>query len=315
MSYLKNIAIVGVTGRIGSFITDALIKEGKHNITAITRADNSNNLPTGVFAKKVDYSVQSSLVDALKGQDVLIITMAVMAPRETQSKLIEAAAEAGVPWVMPNEWGSDTIHPAFLQKRHNAGKLQAIEQIEKLGKSNWIGLVCNQWWEWSLGGAYYGIDTENRKAKFYDDGKAKTTTTTWPRVGYAVAKLLSLPVSGSSPSLQDFKNKHVYVSSFYLSQREMLDAVQRNTGTTDRDWEITSEPAVPALNNALEELDKGNFLAMPVVVYAGNFVPNGGNDFVLTKQTLNKLLGFPEEDLDEATKRAIEYSKVHKPIH
>lgn len=291
-----------------------MIAEGNHIVTAITRADNNTILPPDIATKRVDYSVQSSLVEALKGQDVLIITMAVMAPPDTQNKLIEAAAEAGVQWILPNEWGSDTTHPAILRNPITTARIKTHEYIEKLGKSNWIGIVNNQWWEWSLGGGYYGIDITNQKAKFYDDGIAKTVTTTWKRVGFAVTKLLSLPIVGEL-SLQDFKNKNVYISSFYLSQREMLDAVQRNTGTTDDDWEITSESVEQVIEKAYEEFKRGDFRALVKMIYGGNFIPNGGNDYILTKETLNKKLGFLDEDLDEATKRAIEYSKVHKSIH
>lgn len=78
---------------------------GKHTVTAITRPDSKSKLPSGVEIKKVDYSSQESLVSALTGQEVLIITMAVTAPRDTEAKLIEAAAAAGVPYVFPNEWG------------------------------------------------------------------------------------------------------------------------------------------------------------------------------------------------------------------
>ena len=50
----------------------------------------------------INYEEESTIVDALKGQQFLIITMAVTAPADTESKLIWAAAKAGVPYVMPN---------------------------------------------------------------------------------------------------------------------------------------------------------------------------------------------------------------------
>lgn len=291
-----------------------MVAEGKQTVTALTRADSKGSVPAGVLSKQVDYSSHSSLVEALKGQEALIITMAVMAPRDQQSKLVEAAAEAGVSWILPNEWGSDTSHPTILQNPVNAGKTAMYSQIEKHGM-NWIAFVNNQWWEWSLGGGYYGIDIPNRKVKFWDDGTATTVTTTWPRVGEGVAKLLALPISGSSPCLNDFKNQHAYVSSFYLSQREMLDAVQRETSTTDKDWEIAKEPVVAAYDQAREDFKNGNFRAAQTIIYAGNFIPNGGNDYIHTKETLNKLLSLPQEDLQEAAKRAVQYSKEHKPVY
>lgn len=251
----------------------------------------------------------------MKGQDILIITMAIAAPRDQQNKLIEAAAEANVSWILPNEWGSDTAHPAIQRNPTVARKLSVPKDIEKLGKSNWIGVVNNQWYEWSVGvgSLGYGIDVPNKKAQFYDDGNMKTVTTTWPRVGEAVAKLISLPVSGASPSLNDFKNQRVYISSFFLSQREMLDAAQRSTGTTDKDWEITKVSPEAIYEKGVEEIKRGNFQAASTVIYAGNFIPNGGNDYIHHKRTLNQIFGLTEEDLDKATKDAIEFSKDFKP--
>ena len=104
-NHISNVAIVGAGGRSGGFITEALLKTGKHTVTAITRPDSSNKIPDGVHSiKKANYDDHSQLVEALKGQEVLIVTMSVFAPPESQFKLIDAAAEAGVKWVMPNEW-------------------------------------------------------------------------------------------------------------------------------------------------------------------------------------------------------------------
>lgn len=50
----------------------------------------------------INYDDEAAIVDALKGQQFLIITMAVTAPADTELKLIRAAAKAGVPYVMPN---------------------------------------------------------------------------------------------------------------------------------------------------------------------------------------------------------------------
>jgi nucleoside-diphosphate-sugar epimerase len=36
---ISRVAMTGVTGNVGRHITDALLKTGKHTITAITRSD------------------------------------------------------------------------------------------------------------------------------------------------------------------------------------------------------------------------------------------------------------------------------------
>ena len=105
---IKNIAIVGATGSVGEHLTEHLLKNGNHTITAITRADSKSKMPEGVKVAKVNYEDESTLVDALKGQDALVITMKA-GQTDAQGKLIEAAAKANVKWVMPNEYSPDVV--------------------------------------------------------------------------------------------------------------------------------------------------------------------------------------------------------------
>ncbi|MCJ1289869.1 hypothetical protein MMC34_001402 [Xylographa carneopallida] len=102
-NYIKRVAVVEAGGNSGKYIAEALLKTGKHTVTAITRADSKSALPNGVEVKKVDYGSPASLADAVRGHDALVITMGPMAPPDTQSKLLQAAADADVPWVLPNE--------------------------------------------------------------------------------------------------------------------------------------------------------------------------------------------------------------------
>jgi tryptophan synthase beta chain len=71
-------------------------------LTAITRLNSKSKLPEGVKIAQVDYDDEASIIAALKGQQFLIITMSVTAPRDTHSRLVKAAAKADVPYVMPN---------------------------------------------------------------------------------------------------------------------------------------------------------------------------------------------------------------------
>jgi putative NADH-flavin reductase len=77
-------------------MTEALLKTGKHTITAIARVDSKNKLPAGVTCKKVDYAKPEILVEALRGQDALVITLRGHTPKETEMQLIKAAGEADV---------------------------------------------------------------------------------------------------------------------------------------------------------------------------------------------------------------------------
>lgn len=86
-------------------MTEALLKTGRHTVTAITRADSKSKLPEGVISKVVDYEKPETIVEALKGQEALVITLGAFA-LSNEVKLIEAADEAGVRWILPNEWSS-----------------------------------------------------------------------------------------------------------------------------------------------------------------------------------------------------------------
>lgn len=81
-------------------MTKALLETGRHTITAITRTDSGTPLSAGVIVKKVDYDRPRTIVDALRGQDALVITISGAAKiQEVEEILVRAAAEAGVPWM------------------------------------------------------------------------------------------------------------------------------------------------------------------------------------------------------------------------
>ncbi|KAI1473796.1 NAD(P)-binding protein [Daldinia eschscholtzii] len=322
-NHIKNIAIVGATGTVGKFIVAELLHLWKHEITAITRKSSSasNNIPEGVKVAKVDYDDESTLVDALKGQDALIITMDTRAAPDTQSKLIRAAAAANVPFVLPNEWGCDMADEA-MGKDTLIGdiELPTRKLVEELGKSSWIGVVTGFWYEYSLGFGQetYGMDWKTRTWTFFDNGETKMNTTTWPQVGRAVAKLLSLPIEPEKegvPSLSSYKNKFVYVSSFRLSQKDMFAAVLRVTGTKESDWKIEYEESDKRFQDARMRLFDGDTLAYPQLLYSRVF-RDGCNDFEgKYRSVINDVLGLPKEDLDEATRTAIDRAEKSLKYH
>jgi hypothetical protein len=291
-----------------------MLKYGKHRITAITRNDSANKIPEGVYVKKVDYNDQSSLVEALKGQDALIITMAITAPPDQETKLVEAAAEAGVPWVIPNEFGGNGLNEEVgrdiligVQKKKNR------DHIEELGKSSWIGISCGFWYEYSLaGGPYrYGFDLKNRSVTFFDDGNTRLNTSTWPQTGRSVAYLLGLKVlrhdaDDKSPCLADYRNKFAFVSSFTISQKDMFDSVLRVTGTRADDWKITYKPAVEVYQEGIEQMESGNMAGFVKRLYSRMFFPDLAGNFEATQGLDNDKLGLPKEDLDEFTKVALQ---------
>ena len=291
----------------------ALLKTGKHTVTAITRADSKSVMPDGMVVKKVNYDDKSSLVDALKGQDVLIITMAVTAPPESQDKLVDAAAEAKVPWILPNEYSSDPTNES-MQKDIllGDGRVKVRKHIEELGVSSWIGFACCFWYEYSLSAApaTYGFDFQNKTVTFYDEGNTRINTSTWDQCGRAAAALLSLKVlpedaNDKSTTLSIFRNDHMYVSSFLASQRDMLDSVLRVTGDKESDWTIEKEDVKERYKSGVEQMRGGDRVGFIKMMYARVFFPGDG-DYESKHGLHNDVLGLPKEDMDGATKRALD---------
>lgn len=311
-NHVHNVAVIGVGGRVGSFITHALIAQGKHKVTAITRPESKSEMPTGLHEiRKVDYNDNSALVEAMKGQEVLIITMSVMAGRDNSAKLINAASEAGVKWVIPNEYGTDNTNESIGNDTKLGPPLRANrELIESKGNLNWISIACSFWYEFSLSGteARYGFDFKEKKLTLFDDGKTHILHSTWPQVGRGVAKLLALPIEDSNGlCLNHFKNKSLYISSFRLNQREILESVLRVTKDKETDWTITHEDVKERFQRGCKMLQEGNMIGFGILLYSRVFFPDGAADY--SSKLHNKELGLPEENLDEYTKIAIEMAE------
>lgn len=297
------------TGRIGGAFAQSLLQTGQHTVTALTREGSDGQVPEGVQVVRVNYDDEDSLVKALTGQQFLVITLGVRAPEDLHARITAAAAKAGVPYIMPNAYGFP-ISPEGVKDTDLYGK-SAVARIAdaQTGASSSVTLPCGFWYEWSLacGEQWFGFTIKDRKVTFFDDGTRTISVSTWDQCGRALAALLSLPESGSTPALADFKNKDVLINSFRVSQRDMLDSLHRVLGTTDSDWEISYESVAKRLADGAEELAKGVFTGFPKMLYAGTFSPtNQESDFAGTMKLANDVLGLPQEDLDEATKRVVD---------
>ena len=153
----------------------------------------------------------------------------------------------------------------------------------------------------------YQIDIKQRNALLLDGGMGKFNTTNLATVGLAIARLLSLPITSSSgASLSDFDNKFVYVRSFLTSQREILDAEQKVTKTTDADWAITHTDGQAFIDEGSSRLARGDFHGVLNLVYGNTMMEGHGGDYETTNGVSNKALGLPEESLEDAVRDVVE---------
>jgi len=270
----------------------------------------------------VDYANKESLIAALRGQDALIITLAPTAPPAIHSALVDAAAAAAVPWILPNEWGPDTTGtidtglstdvPSFAHSPVRRA------HIASLGVSSYVSISTGFWYELSLAIPIgFGFDFASRTATFYDDGKTQMSLSSMPQVGRAVTALLSLPVDkeeGKGTSISDFRNQQIYVASFTTSQAEIFESVLRVTGDKREDWKIEHVTSRERFEQGVKVLKQGERLGFVRMLYARTLFPVPGvANSEKTHGLSNEAIGLQKEDMDEATTRAIERTQSTQP--
>jgi hypothetical protein len=152
----------------------------------------------------------------------------------------------------------------------------------------------------------WGIEPKTRKATIWRGADAKTNTATISHTAEAVAAVLSLPEA----DLAKYKNKAVYTPSFHLTQREILNAVQRATGTTEADWDIKTRDVNQVAKEYEDKIGQGDGVAPFTKFFVTHFLEGHGGDFnhKVDSAELEKLeqLGLNKEDLMQAIKVALQ---------
>ena len=277
------------------------------------RQGSKSEVPSGVKTITVDYDDESTVVAALKGQQFLIITLAVMAPPDTHSKIVQAAAKAGVPHIMPNIFAMDHSNEALNAEMQLGNDVKSmLAEIEAAG-CFWTFMICSMWYEYSLamGPIWFGFDFTNKKLTLYDDGTTKVNLTTWEQCARAISALLSLKelpedANDKSVTLSAWRNKPLVISSFLVSQKDMFESWKRVSGDKDSDWTIEKEPSKERYQRGIEAMKSAQDplsarMGAATASFARVFYPNGGGDYESTRGLDNAKLGLPQEDLDERT--------------
>ncbi|KAK5128000.1 hypothetical protein LTR85_005117 [Meristemomyces frigidus] len=294
-SYLKNVALVGASGNLGSKVLSALLKQDKRNITVVSRPSSSAQFPASVEVHKAEYTDAASLQSAFKGKDVVVIMLA-FAGLQDEIKILEAAARAGVKYVIPSEYGAPSKNPKMADAVPLLkAKLDIHKKIESLGMK-YIVVSTNGWIDYGLQYGMFDIDLASRRATLYTDSVSFNTTTT-AQIGAGIASFLALPTDLIE---KQFANECLYLSSFQLTQPQLFEAVLKATGSTESDWQVGRKTAEDKLAEGRKKLEAGDM--------SGNFDMLVGMSFVegdYSAQVANELLGLGQEDLDEVVREAV----------
>jgi len=225
-----------------------------------------------------------------------------MAAPNTQHKLIDAAIAAGVKWVIPNEFGSDTNNAEILSTvgpmlGHKKDVREYIESKGQ-GKLKWIGIVNNPWTDYSLNGGMFGINIKDKTFTRVEP-QAKFNTTSLAQAGRAAAAV----VLAGEEVLKGYENKLVFVNSFHVTQQEIFESVLKVTGTKEEDWKVGSENVDEKIQSGKDAVKAGNFMGAVSILYGATMKEGLGNGY--GGELANEKLGLPKEELDELVKEVV----------
>ena len=303
------------SGNVGSAALKHLLATNKFQITIISRTESSATFPEdpSITVKRGSYDDASFLESAFRGNDAALLTFS-FSGSVHQSKVIEAAAKAGVKWILPNEFAGDGANdamtdmvPMFQPKRDTRREIEGLAKTHEGLK--WVGVVTNPFAGHAIHLGLLSMNLRERTAKMAP-GSGKFNLTSLDRIGLGISRLLSLPITSeenSRASLDHYANGFVYLSSFSTTQQDSLEALQRVTGT---DWAVEEGDSITErIRNAREAMAKGGKEAMYagmdllVAVYIGDGL---GGDYQGKALEDLKVLGLEEESIDEVFKHEIE---------
>ena len=302
----RNIAIIGGSGRLGKLTVDALLRLGGHTIIAIQREDSTSSFPEGVNVEKGDLADEAFLAAVFKDQEVVILMPPLAHLVTLQEPAVRAAAKAGVPYILPSEFGPDPFAGKLVEENMLLRSKREVRRlIESCGVSSWVSIVVGPWLDLGLSTWRWGVDVKARKATIWSGANARINTASVLRTAQAVAAVVSLPEA----DLLKHKNGAVYAPSVQLTQREILEAVQHATASTDSEWDLTFSDAKVAARDCEEKIRQGQAAAHSVKFSITHFLEDYGGDFShkIDHSELQKLrqLGLQEERLEDIIKSVL----------
>ncbi|MCJ1379505.1 hypothetical protein MMC17_002606 [Xylographa soralifera] len=293
---IKNVIILGAGGNLGPSILSAFTSDPHFTVSVLSRHSSTSTFPPHVTVHRIsdDYP-EAELVAAFKGQDAVISTLS-HAVKGGHKPIIDAAIKAGVKRFVPSEFGSDTTNPkaAALIPAMFAAKIEVVNYLkEKEGTGlTWTAVVTGAFFDWAMKVGFMGFDLTSHKATIFDDGTTKWATGTLAQIGLGVKNAMLAP--------EKTANRYVYVSSFVISQNDILASLEKATG---QKWDVTHVDGEEVKRAALAR-DFDMSVVMDLIRYM-HFVDGYGGNYVEAGKGSNELLSLKTENLDETIARVV----------
>jgi uncharacterized protein YbjT (DUF2867 family) len=296
-----NVALIGGTGTLGAPVLKAL-KSSEFNIFVVNRQTSKSVYPRTQVITVPDDLDSDAVAQALREKDIhaLIITIA-GSHVDSQKKLIDAAFKGGVKRVMPAEFGScdsaddktNEILPLMKGKKDVRDYLLSVQEKKREGaeKLTWTSLVTGHFFDYGLTGGLLKFDVRARRAYILDGGNIKFSASNLDFIGKAVIKILEKP--------KETENKLLYVHSHYVTQLEVLEALEKVTGDK---FERIDQDSEEELKVVRPKMLDGDGEAREEVVAVWGVV---ASDWKEKEGFANTLLGLQEESLEETIREVV----------
>ncbi|KZL85264.1 NmrA-like family protein [Colletotrichum incanum] len=291
----KSVLLVGANGTLGAKILDALVAAKSFKLSALKRAGSQTKPPYPADQVQVievdDDLTFEGLKKAFKGQDVVIVSFR-LRDLEQHLRIAEAASAAGVKHFMPADFGSiDADNPRArelipLYRYKLAVRQKAQELADKNPNFAWTGIVCGHFFDWGVKEGFLHAYLDKKKIDVIDGGNIKASVSTLPRVGEAVVRILNLGVTEVT------KNKTLFIQSFCITQNELLQSLEKATGSK---WTVNNVESESFIEEHRKKAVAGDAETIEDLVFA---VGQLDADWTKRDDFAMKSLGLEDEDLD-----------------
>lgn len=275
-----------------------------YHVTVLTR--DSARLEGRAFKARilqVDYDSDSSLVQALQGQDALVSTVA-MSAIGNQERMIEAAIAAGVKYYVPAEYTVNS-RDANAQAQPMMASVVAIQRYlsTKEDKINWFVINCGALLEFVLDHPVL-LDFDNHAATLWDGGEGALSLSDFSVLARAVSAALHQPDRVADHRLR--------IHGGTITQNRALELAKRYS---THEWTTQSPDSQEAYSAAMQRLkgssvaDQGDLMLNMFTAYAAaTFGRCDGHFESAYAEPDNEWLGvglFVNNEIEEAIKRRV----------
>jgi len=295
---IKNVMIMGAGGLFGSHVLDALSAETSFNLSILARKSSKATYPSKFQVHTIDEdSPTDQLIKAFRGQDALVNVLPGR-PLSVHLRMIDAAIEAGVQRFIPTEYGNNTCSAAseFVELYGEKAKVIAHLKSRQDTGLTWTAIHTGQFFDWGLEAGWLDYDLKAKRARIFDSGKTKWSTTTIDTAAATIVRVLLKPDATA--------NRAVHVASFTVSQEEVLEALEKASGVAWQVEKITSSQALKKAHE-LDNADHSEGLKLLILLLLYSDDADRGANFEKSGLLDNDLLGLPSENMVDVVERLV----------